>query len=177
MPTAAFWCYTDSEKPPAGKRLLSPDLHISRTYCLGATVEHRTPSRFGVRVTNYIFSDEQRGADLTSNLYQECTETTESWRRGFFGPGEANWNTCPMSLDRNEETVLTRRQRAQEHLIPHATQIRRRAPLTEAELAAKKQQFIDRRIARKNAQTRSSSSESDTDSSSTTEMSDNDNED
>ena len=47
--------------------------------------------RFGVRITNYIFSREDAGVDLTSTLWQEDTvEATADWRRGFYGAGESS---------------------------------------------------------------------------------------
>ena len=158
----------ESAKPAPGKRLLASDFHISRTYCVGAHVANPKIHRFGVRITNYIFSGENAGVDLTASLWQEdTTEAAADWRRGFYGAGESSWRTNPQPLGAHEETALTRRQNAQQHLLPHAVHVRHRAPLTEDELAARKQAFLERKMKRKNMTERdSSSSSSDTSSSS-----------
>eukprot|EP00435_Cladocopium_sp_Y103_P036583 s791_g9.t1 len=66
----------------------------------------------------------------------------------FMAPGEATWNTDPKSLDKHEETALTRRQRAQEDLRV-ALHLRHRVPLTAQELSDKKAKFLGRQKKRK----------------------------
>lgn len=162
--------HDESAKPPPGDRLLASGLHITRTYCLGSVPADSRIFRFKVRITNYIFSNRAAGTELTSDLYEESTEATPAWRRGFYGPGKSNWDTTVQTLGLHDETALTRRQKLQASLLPHATHLRHRAPLTQDEKEHKKQIFLQRRQKRKEANVvrdnqSSSSSSSSTDTS------------
>ena len=157
----------ESAKPPAGKRLLATDLHITRTYCIGATPADQKIYRYGVKVRNFVFSTQTVGTDLTSCLYDEDTESSGDYRRGYYGAGEAAWNTNPKTLARNEETTLTKRQQAQQHILDrNVMYLRHRAPLTEAQLQRKRADFEAKRQRRKErlAESSSSSSSSEEDS-------------
>lgn len=143
--------HDESAKPPPGDRLLASGLHITRTYCLGSVPADSRFFRFKVRVTNYVFSNRAAGTELTSDLYQESTEATPDWRRGFYGPGKSNWDTNVKTLGLHDETALTRRQQVQASLLPRATHLRHRAPLTKEEKEHKKQLFLQRRQKRKSA--------------------------
>lgn len=135
----------ESDKPPPGKRLLATNLHITRTYCVGSQLANPKFWRLGVKITNFIFSAQHAGIDLTTELWVENTEAPGDWRRGFYGSGESSWNTNPLPLDLHQETALTKRQGAQQHLLGSAWLLRHRAPLTREELAKKKETFLERR--------------------------------
>lgn len=167
----------ESAKPPAGKRLLATDLHITRTYCIGATPADQKIYRYGVKVRNFVFSTQTVGTDLTSCLYDEDTESSGDYRRGYYGAGEAAWNTNPKTLARNEETTLTKRQQAQQHILDrNVMYFRHRAPLTEAQLQRKRADFEAKRQRRKErlAESSNSSSSSSEEDSNAADISDSD---
>lgn len=83
--------HDESAKPPPGKRLLASDLHIARTYCIGARPATEPYWRYKVRVQNFVFSTQTTGTNLSSSLYHEDADAAADWRRGFYGKVEASW--------------------------------------------------------------------------------------
>lgn len=154
--------HDESPKPAPGRRLLAKDFHISRTYCVGSVPKEKKPwSKFGVAVTNYIFSTQQQGVSLTTDLYDEPVDgSSPDWRRGYYGPGQGNWATDPKPLDRHTDTCLTRRQKVVSPLLPEAVSLRHRAPLSDAEIAAKRARWERSNLRRKELREGSASSSS-----------------
>ena len=91
--------HDESAKPPPGKRLLASDLHITRTYCIGARPATEPYWRYKVRVQNFVFSTQTTGTDLSSSLYHEDTEAAADWRRGFYGKGESFLEYKPEGIE------------------------------------------------------------------------------
>lgn len=105
---------------------------------------------------------------MTSQLWEEDTEAPGDWRRGCYGNGESSWNTNPLPLDRHQETALTKRQGAQQHLLGNTWLLRHRAPLTPEELAKKKEIFLERRRQQKQRRDNRAGGEAEASSSSST---------
>ena len=123
-PTAPFLVVvqdTASQKKPANQRskLTAPGFHISRTHCMSSTPVESRASRLKVRICNHVFSNMAASTDITSSVVlKDSQDVTESYRRGYWcEAGRKNWDTTVEPLGIHDETVLTRRQSAQQHLL------------------------------------------------------------
>lgn len=111
----------DSQKKPAGQRyrLTSKHFHITRTYCVSSAPVSQAHSRLGVKVFNHIFSNMVAATNLTSELElvprKDCNPDC---RRVYWSEtGRERWDHDVKPLGIHDETSLTRRQKAQGHLL------------------------------------------------------------
>ena len=106
----------DSQVPSQSYKLVLENAEISRSYCFGAVPAPR--AKFGVQLYNHVFSTRPAAVQLRI-VGRDAIPTPDNWRRGYWGKGAAAWDTQVQPLGVHDETVLTRRQKAQEAYLPN----------------------------------------------------------
>lgn len=106
----------DSACPEKVCKLVIPNFKISRTYCISGR-----PSEYaylGSSLRNHTYSSKPVNVPIYVEAVQEVAGPG-TWRRGYYGKGASAWNTKPVPLKADEETVLTKRMDAQSSLLPN----------------------------------------------------------
>ena len=111
----------ESKKVPSAERykMKADTLSITKTYCFSSSPASG-PRRFGVKICNHIFASMPVSTDISADVVLTPTEdSSNDYRYGFWTEaGRSRWDTKPKPLGVGKETTLTRRQAAQQNLLP-----------------------------------------------------------
>lgn len=88
--------------PNECRKLKLEDFRISRTYCMSSRPNKY--SHWGVSLRNHVFSNRQVSMPVTI-CSVETFPGPEAWRRGYYGPGQNQWDVNPKPLAPDEENL------------------------------------------------------------------------
>ena len=103
-PTAPFMkvLLDDAAVPETTRKLIVPDLKISRSYCLSL---QPAPKRLaGALLRNHVYSTRPVSLQLAIDRVEEAPGPGQ-WRRGYYGKGRSAWDTAPAPLGPHEEIL------------------------------------------------------------------------